>query len=410
MLPHAADKRPSTAKPSTRPMRVYMMDLLAVVPYYTGHLSSALNDREDVRLKVGAITYHFDREYFSRQNFRLHPGLNVVSKFDIKPAALRKALKLVEYLLNLSGLLGRICVERPEILHVQFLPLLLWGAPVELWFLRAAKLLGIRIVYTVHNLLPQGTGDRHRSIYRTVYGLADALICHDQVAKERLAIDFGVPSRRVKVIPHGPLFTPDGEISAREARQELGISDDQVFILWLGILRPYKGVSFLLKAWQQVQRQSAAARLAVVGTAEPAAARAVVEEVRMLAMERSVRLDFRFVPEREITLLYSAADILVYPYSEITTSGALMTGLGYEKAIVTTRLEAFQSVLTDGRDALMVEYGDVNGLAESLLTLTRDPALRQQLAAAASKTRAQWQDWPEIAASTSELYRTVAGA
>lgn len=402
-----ARAQPPVTLPS-RQLCVYMMDLLSIVPYYTGHLASALEERSDVRLSVAAITYYLDREYFSRQKFKLHPGLDWVSNFAVRPAGLRRSLKLQEYIVNLCALLSRLCVLRPDILHVQFLPMLIWGAPLELWFLRCVKRLGIRIVYTVHNVLPQGTGDQRRSLFKKLYRIPDALICHDQVARERLIREFDVAPHRVTVIPHGPLLTPDRAISADRAREELAVAKDEFLVLWQGILRPYKGVPFLLRAWRRVQAKNPSARLAIVGAADRDGVRSVADDVRKLGIEDSVRIEMRFVTERELSLYYSAADVLVYPYSEITTSGALMTGLGHGKALVTTKLEAFQSVLTDRRDALMVEYGDVEALAETILTLADQPALRDQLGAAAKRTHGQWQSWPEIAANTTALYRAIA--
>ena len=71
--------------------------------------------------------------------------------------------------------------------------------------------------------------------------------------------------------------------------------------------------------------------------------------------------------------LYQDAEILVYPYGEVTTSGALMTGIGYGKAIVATRLPAFEQLLHDGENALLVAYGDTPVRSIDLAGAFNDP-------------------------------------
>lgn len=398
---------PSGVRPA-RPTQVFMMDLLSIVPYYTGHLVSAFDQRHNVRLTLGSITYYLDRDYFRRHKIQLHPGcVDWVSKLNIRPPGLRRALKFAECLLNMFALLARFSLARPDILHVQFLPMLPLGIPIELWFLRLVRRLGIRMVYTVHNLLPQDNGERWRSVYREVYRMPDMLICHDRTVQERLVAEFGVDPARTVVIPHGSLFSPAREPSPAHARRQLGIPGDQVLVLWQGILRPYKGVHFLLKAWEQVHAKNPNARLAIVGTGDGTLIQSIAAEAAALGIAESVRFEFRFVTSEEMDWFYAAADILVYPYSEITTSGALMTGLGYGKAIVTTRLDAFETVLTHGRDALMVRYGDVDELARTLSALIQQPAIRHQLGEAARRTCLQWPGWPEIADRTSACYQSL---
>src|SRR6202022_3414901 len=88
--------------------------------------------------------------------------------------------------------------------------------------------------------------------------------------------------------------------------------------------------------------------LIIAGTGEETILREVQEQVRALGVNESVRLDLRFLRVEEVSLYYQAADIVVYPYKEITTSGALMTGGNYKKAIVATDLPSFREVLGGG--------------------------------------------------------------
>ena len=100
-----------------------MMDLLATVPYYTAYLAKALL-REDVDLTVGSIRYYLDPKCFSSRGIKLDPGLlNVVGGFQMARLP-RRVLKLVETMVNLAALSVRFMIAPPDVVHVQYLPML----------------------------------------------------------------------------------------------------------------------------------------------------------------------------------------------------------------------------------------------------------------------------------------------
>ena len=108
-----------------------------------------------------------------------------------------------------------------------------------------------------------------------------------------------------------------------------------------------------------------------------------------------------------MTDLYLDADVLVYPYGEVTTSGALMTGIGHGKAIVATRLPAFEQLLHNEENALLVNYGDVDALASILLRLIKDEPLRLRLGKSAKESHAKGYQWTDIASQTFDCYKSA---
>jgi glycosyltransferase involved in cell wall biosynthesis len=384
--------------------RVFMMDLLSIVPYYTSELSAALLRSRAVELELGAITYYLDRECHQRNGLTFTPGLvDLVSRIPGLPRVIRRSAKTLEYLANLGSLSIRFRSSRPDLVHVQFLPLVLFGSKLELHFLRSLRRQGVKIVYTVHNVLPHDAAAKLRSYYAEIYGLADQLICHDAAARRKLIEEFAQSPSRISVIAHGPLLPPGQATSSDSARQRLGLLSQECLILWQGILRPYKGVGFLLDVWKQVRSENGRARLIIAGGGDEAIEREIREKVAALNVSHSVRLDLRFVSVAELQDYHSAADVLVYPYSEVTTSGALMTGIGYGKAILASRLPAFEQILRHDQNALLASYGDTVEWALELERLIANPDLRTRL----GKTSSSPADWDQIAAQTVACYESV---
>ncbi len=388
-----------------RQPRVFMMDLWATVPYYTAYLSRALL-QEGVDLTVGSISYYLDPTCFSSRGIKLHPGLlDVVGKFRLSRLP-RRILKLIESILNLSALTLRFLIAPPDILHVQYLPMLLSRLPLDLRFVQFCNRRGSKIVLTVHDLLPHDTGEMHRQTFRDLYRTVDGIICHSDSIKTRLGTEFAIPPEKIAVIPHGPFFYDLPLTGSERTLRSFDLEPGKLLVLWQGIIFPYKGVDLLLNAWQHVEARSDNACLLIVGTGSPELAEQIREQIGRLALKR-VNLHLRFVSTEELVALYRAADVVVYPYRAITTSGALATGLALGKTIVASNLPVFRELLTDRENALLIDPENSTELAAALTELCEDSSLRQQLATNIEAMNFGDRSWLSIAERTKEFYIAI---
>jgi glycosyltransferase involved in cell wall biosynthesis len=387
--------------------KVFMMDLLATVPYYTAYLSKALL-KQNVDLTVGTISYYLDPGCFSSRGIEVDPGLlNVVGRFRM-PRLPRRVLKLLEAMVNLAALSARFLVSPPDVIHVQFLPMLRSPLPLDLGFVELCRKRGSKIVLTVHDLLPHDTGEAHKAVYAKLYRDVDALICHSDSIRARLAAEFAVPEQKVSVIAHGPFFYDLPPAGSGDILRSFELEPGSTMVLWQGIIFPYKGIDLLLTAWQRVEAAGADAWLVIAGTGAPDLLEQIRAQAAGLDLKR-VKLHFRFISAEELVALYRAADVVVYPYRAITTSGALATGLALGKTIVATDLPVFRELLTDGQNARLVPPLDAEALAEALTGLLNDPALRERLAEQVRAMRFGDESWLSIAKKTVAVYEKVVG-
>ena len=382
--------------------RVFMMDLWATVPYYTAYLSRALL-KERVNLQVGSISYYLDSACFSSRGIKLDPGvLDIVGRFHL-PRLPRRILKLLESILNLSALAVRFLLSPPDIVHVQYLPMLQSRLPLDLWFVQFCRKRGSRIVLTVHDLLPHDTGEAHKHIFRDLYRMVDGIICHSGNISSRLQAEFSVPEEKITVIPHGPFFYDLPASNSEQTLRSFSLEPGMLLVLWQGIIFPYKGIDLLLNAWQQVEASNGNVSLLIVGTGAPEFAEQIRDQISRLGLKH-VQLHLRFISTEELVALYRAADIVVYPYRAITTSGALATGLALGKTIVASNLPVFRELLTDRRNALLVDPNNSTELAAALLELSADSQLRSQLAANVLAMHFGDDSWLSIASRTRDFY------
>ncbi len=392
-----------TTKP--KPIRVYLMDMWSIIPFYMGHLCAGLRE-ESVDAVLGSVRYHLDRDYFKRHAISPDPVL-LDSGGRIQSKFFRRIVKSGEYLFNLAVLGSRFVFSRPDILHVQFLPFLDQGQSLELWFMRWARFLKVPIVYTAHNVTHQNAPDRYRKQFRTAYHLADAVICHGEEARTQLIEEFQVPAEKIWVIPHGPLFNEKAVLSPREAREKLGLPVNEALVLSLGVISEYKGIPFLLDAWTELVKSGGRGRLVIAGAGDTNLLASIRHKVSENQIESSVDLRLEFISVEQLPLLYEASDILVYPYRAGSTSGALLTGMNYGKAIVATKLPFFTETLREGQNALLIDYGNIEGLKTALMELIANPEERNRLGRAVAKSSEARDSWVTIARATAKCYEAV---
>lgn len=155
-----------------------------------------------------------------------------------------------------------------------------------------------------------------------------------------------------------------------EARAKLGLSDDEPIVLFFGFVRRYKGLRHLLKALPAVREQMPV-RLLVVGEFWEDA-RPYHDLVRQLGLGDAVQFYSEYVPNEELAVYFSAADVVVLPYLEATQSGVAQIALGFETPVIATSVGGMPETIEDGRTGLIVPPGDSAALSHAILRYFQD--------------------------------------
>src|SRR5437764_219414 len=102
---------------------------------------------------------------------------------------------------------------------------------------------------------------------RRLYERVGAVVAHATFGRDLLVEQLGVPAGKVHVIPHGA-FDYLTHVQTDTLPAELGHGEpppDGPVVLFFGLLRPYKGIDVLLRAWSELAGQRPEARLWIVG-------------------------------------------------------------------------------------------------------------------------------------------------
>jgi glycosyltransferase involved in cell wall biosynthesis len=153
-----------------------------------------------------------------------------------------------------------------------------------------------------------------------------------------------------------------GRTESEAAKKRLGVSGR--VILFFGYVRPYKGVRYLLEAFAKVREKVDATLLLVGEFYEPR--EPYLEQIQKFDIGKSVVLVDRYVRDEEVGLFFSAADIVVLPYTSATQSGVIQIAFAFEKPVISTRVGGIPEVIQDGVNGILVPPCDSEAMARAI--------------------------------------------
>jgi glycosyltransferase involved in cell wall biosynthesis len=267
-------------------------------------------------------------------------------------------------------------------------------------FLRCARLLGLRLAWTAHNVLP------HSPVFpddiaarRLLVSQCDVVFGHSAWTLTGLT-EIGVVPRHWATIRHAPFQRATPANPAPRPSRANGTRE----LLFFGNVFEYKGVEELLQALSRLP-ESHRVHLTVAGQCGDAGLRSRIEAIAEEAGER-VSLRLQHIPDSDIGQLMREADVAILPFRRITTSGSALLALSHGKPLVIPALPA----LADLPDGAVFRYdGSVDGLAAALRSVigTEDSVLaRMSEAALAYSSEATWS---QVASTTVAEFRKVLG-
>lgn len=178
-------------------------------------------------------------------------------------------------------------------------------------------------------------------------------------------------------------------------------------VLASGGVKARKGTHVLVEAFAEVRRQLPEARLIVTGSADPEYLSRVEALIAQYELGEAATLA-GMVPEAELVAWYQHADVFALPSLNV---GGKFEGFGlvFLEAsaaglpVIGTHDSGVAEAVIDGETGLLVPQHNAPALAEAILRLLRDPALRAQMGAA-GRAHAERQDWSAVAARVRDVY------
>ncbi len=237
-----------------------------------------------------------------------------------------------------------------------------------------------------------------RHLLQPFFDRLNGRIAVSDAARDAVARYFPGPYR---IIPNGI----DYDRFSRDLPPVERYHDGRPTILFVGRLDKRKGFEYLLEAFGRVRISIPNARLLVVGAYNKEDKEPYVLQARQDGI-RGVHF-VGYVPEAEKPRYFRSCDVFCAPSTGNESFGiVLLEAMASGRPVVASNIPGYRSVLTDGREGLLVERGDVSGLASALIRLLRDPDLRARMSAQGRET-ARCFAWERIAARVLDYYNEL---
>ena len=318
----------------------------------------------------------------------LHEEINGVKVHRIRPRYLPfhgKTMTLLSFLPGLS-FKGRFAMPGPllpgvkelkkivgpyDLVHASALPFtsLLWTA------LKLASQAKAPLIYSpfMHLAIPDRLGYGYRKGYQIeLLKKADRVIVQTNIEREALA-KMGLSPQKMRLIGLG-VDTDAHPGGGKRFRDRYGIKEPIVFNV---SSRTYdKGAIHVVDAMKLLWEKGIVARLVMAG---PARDDYIAHVSKQPDKVRNHILDLGVVDEELKEDAFSAADIFAMPSRSESFGIVYLESWNSGVPVIAARCGAPVEIIEDGRDGLLVDFGDVRALAGAIERLLKDEGLRKKM-------------------------------
>ena len=303
--------------------------------------------REFQREGHEVITYTFTLQY---PNF-LFPG-----KTQYSTSAAPEELTIVRKVNSVNPFnwikVGReIRRQRPDMVMIRFwLPFLAPCLGTIARIIRRDK--KIKVVGLLDNVIPHEhrIGDRVFARYM-IKSLEGYVAMSEAVLADAKSFD---DSKPLALTPH-PLYDNFGtKVTREEAITHLGLDAEMRYILFFGLIRDYKGLDLLLRAFADERLRSKKTKLIVAGEFYSNAE--LYEQLeRELDITQHIVWYKEFIPADQVRYFFAAADLVAQPYKTATQSGITQIAYHFERPMLVTNVGGLAEIVPKGKVGYVVE-------------------------------------------------------
>ena len=217
---------------------------------------------------------------------------------------------------------------------------------------------------------------------------SDVIIVLCEHDKEFIASE--AKNKETFIVPHGAnvLFTRYAQLYLQE----------RDFVLFFGGIAPFKGLQYLLKAFYLVKEKIPNAKLIIAG-------RGSLSNYHNLLFElsKNIKIDNQFISPEKAAEYFQRSKMVVLPYIEHDHPGVVPIAYSFGKPVIVT--QPVGEIVDSGRTGLVVPAKDEIALAEAIITLLEDNAIRKRMGEHALTKANLELNWDRLADRVLEAYQ-----
>lgn len=267
---------------------------------------------------------------------------------------------------------------------------------IRLYFLKKNK----KFIWTVHNLVNHENKNLilDKTFLFFFIKMMDCFCVHNNYAKKQLIKLHGVNPNKIKVIPHGNYAndydTLKDDVSSFKSNI-MGVDLNKKTFTFLGHIRPYKGVLDLIKAFKISNVKNS--QLLICGRINSDKDLELIK--KEISGVNNVVFKPGYVDSNHIEGYLKCSDVMIYPYKNILTSGALILGMSLKKTCLASNVGSMSEFLT--KDFI---FDDVEGLAILMKELESKSKEDLEFIGASNFLKIREHTWKNMAIQLKQIY------
>jgi glycosyltransferase involved in cell wall biosynthesis len=255
--------------------------------------------------------------------------------------------------------------------------------------IRFAKNGKTKFVGLIDNVSPHESRFGDKMLSKYFYKRLDGFLVMSKKGIDELKGKFKIQNK-ITYSPH-PLFDIYGEpLSKEEACEKLQLDSNLNYILSFGLVRKYKGVDLLIKAFKSFSSENPNHRLLIVGECygDWETYQSIIDELDL--NDKIIRFDL-FVPDNEVKYYFSVSDFLALTYRTATQSGVTQIAYSMELPILVTDVGDLATMVPNGKVGRVVEAANNQAIVDAMSEMSSpDQIVHYKKGITEEKKRFEW--------------------
>jgi glycosyltransferase involved in cell wall biosynthesis len=256
-------------------------------------------------------------------------------------------------------------------------------------------------IAVIHNLVPHEKRFFDHAFNRYFLRAYDGFVVLSEAVKTDVLSVY--PEAKTILLKHPSYLQYGKRMNRMEACEKLGIDSAKQTLLFFGLIRDYKGLDILLKAFSELD---ASFQLVIAG--EVYGDRKLYTELIAASKNTQIYFHDRFIPSEEVAVYFSAADLCVLPYKSATQSGIKALCDAFQVPVLVSRVGGLSEEIIAGETGFVIAEMSALSIAQQIKQITTSNSLSQVQKNLQLQAPSIENEWDEFAQSVLDFSNQLA--
>lgn len=370
-------------------LKVLLVDQISNVTYkYSYSLAKELSN---LGVEVTVVSESVNSKY----------GFHQIPLFNTSDKTISRINKFCNYMSSWKKIESMI--SDYDVLHIQWIIF----SPYDYYIIKKLSK-RIKIVMTIHDILPFNEKAYDYYYYKRIYSLVDHIVIQTENNVNIFRKRFPEITVPISVVYHGHFLDFTVNIDRQFALDKLGLKD-KFYYLFFGQIKKVKGVDILLKAFAEITKNQEIknnCRLIIAGEVWKSDYNKYEQIIHDTKIDDMVIQDIQFISDEYMELYYSVANVCVLPYREVYQSGILQMAYAHKKVPIVTNIPSFTSIV-DESTGFVCDVNNVESLSQVMIKAYNMRDSLDDMAERGQKIIKEKYNWTSIANSFVRIYKEL---